>query len=99
MSSMGILAKMHMGEEDMGKAQGTWRVIVLESWAQGCHYRLQEWGSFYPSSHPTPHSPIPTKQICFKGLYVSPFTALLCYNTTATKVQNITVTQYDPESR
>lgn len=49
----------------------------------------------YHSSTPSP----PTKQVCCKGFYVSPFTAILCYNTTGTKVTNITITQYDPESK
>ncbi|KAF3813973.1 hypothetical protein GH733_018005 [Mirounga leonina] len=31
------------------------------------------------------------------GLYVSPFTAVLCYNTTATKMQSLAVTEYNPE--
>lgn len=33
MNSVEILTKVLTGEEDTGKAQGTWRVIVLESWA------------------------------------------------------------------
>lgn len=51
-----------------------------------------------PSYSFAPRSAAPTKGICFKGLYVFPSTGILCYNNTATKVQNLIV-DYNPESR
>lgn len=98
MSHVGILAKVCVGEE--GHGEGTGHLEGHCSGELGVRLVFPIIRDGFPTApYRSPTPPPPTKQVCCKGLYVSPFTGKLCFNTTATKVYNITVTQYDPESK